>query len=181
MKVDMDTSGSHGRTFNDTSGQFMHIVYTVDPSAGTMSIYLDGKLMTTSGIMNAFGTLVDRSYLALPTYYNEDTLDSSLHSFSYNAISTNDVEFTNGPKLNDISQFTPWVLGGGYTDGFLRWEDAPGGGLPVTNGFMNSCHGKISGLNGFVGSTKFYDRTLLASEIDKNYRAQAPYFKNIDI
>ena len=181
MKVDMDTSGSHGRTFNDASGQFMHIAYTVEPSAGTMSIYLDGELMTTSGIQGAFGTLVNKTYLALPTYYNEDSVDPSLHSFSYNAISTQDSEFTNGPKLNDIGQFTPWVLGGGYTDGFLRWEGDPAGGLPVANGFMNPCHGKISGLNGYVGSTKFYDRTLLASEIGKNYRAQAPYFKNIDI
>ena len=179
MKIDMNTTGSHGKSFNDVSGQFMHIVYTVDPSSDTMSIYLDGVLMGASGIQSAFGTFNDYSFLALPTYYNRDAVDSSLNSFTYNAISTQNAIFTNGPKLNDRAPFTPWILGGGYTDGLLRWEGDSN--LPVANGFMNSCHGKTSGLNGFVGSTKFYNRSLSAKDINKNYRTQSPYFKNINI
>ena len=179
IKVDMDTTGSHGKSFNDVSGQFMHVVYTVDPSSNTMSIYLDGVLMEASGIKAAFGTYTDHSFLALPTYYNRDALDSSLNSFTYNTISTQNAIFTNGPKLNERAPFTPWILGGGYTDGLLRWEGDSE--LPVANGFMNACHGKTSGLNGFVGSTKFYDRALSARDINKNYITQSPYFKNIRI
>ena len=179
MKVDMDSAGSHGKTFDDSARQFMHVVYSVDPSAGNMSIYLDGELMATSGIKEAFGTQMIKTNLMLPTYYVEDSSEPTKNSFTYNLNSTQDEEFTNGPRLNNLGQFTPWILGGGYTDGFLRWEgDAS---LPVANGFMNSCHGKISGLNGYLGSTKFYNKTLSPKEVSNNYRAQSPYFKNIDV
>lgn len=179
MKVNMDVSGPHGKTFNDVSGQFMHIVYTVDPSANTMTMYLDGEVMATSSINTAFGTIVDYSFLALPTYYNNSVNNTSLNSFYYNLTSTQNAEFTNGPKLNDMGQFTPWILGGGYTDGLLRWQGESD--LVVSNGFMNACHGKISGLNGFVGSTKFYKRALSKKEIAKNYTVQSSFFKNIEI
>ena len=181
FKVDLDVSGSHGRNFGDVSGQFMHVVYTVDPSANKMSFYLDGVEMASSGIGAAFGLPTSHSFLALPTWYYGEDLDGSIEkkSFEYNLTSTNQTtDFNYGPKLN--TNTTPWVLGGGYTDGFLKWTGHPTE-LPDMDGFMSKYHGKVSGLYGYLGSTKFYSKALSLKEIQKNYNAQEPYFKNIDL
>ena len=79
------------------------------------------------------------------------------------------LKLTQGPKLDP--NFTPWVLGGGYTDGNL---------VPnATAGFMGSFAGAKSGLNGYVGSVKFYSKPLNSTEVLKNFKAQKGYFKNI--
>ena len=93
-------------------------------------------------------------------------------------------DFSLGPKLDTI--YTPWTLGGGYTDGFLKWDghSTPQTSLtelPDAGGFMNKYHGKTSGLNGFVGSVKFYSKSLDNKEVLRNYNAQKNYFKNIEI
>ena len=181
FKVDLDVSGSHGRNFGDVSGQFMHIVYTVEPSSNQMAVYLDGVKMASSGIDTAFGLQKSHSFLALPTWYYGEDIDGTIEkrSFEYNLTSTNStLDFTNGPKLN--TNTTPWILGGGYTDGFLVWEGHPTE-LPTADGFMSRYHGKVSGLYGHLGSTKFYSKALSLEEVQKNYNAQAPYFKNIDL
>jgi hypothetical protein len=98
-----------------------------------------------------------------------------LSSFYYSASTvvqnTGKTLFDNGPK-ND-TYFTPWIVGGGWTDG-----------IPINpstreGGFMGTRHGLTSGLNGFVGSLKFYSRPLNSSEVLANYNAQKGFFKNI--
>ena len=181
FKVDLDTLGSHGKRFSDVSGNFMHIAYVVDPSSNSMSVYLDGIKMATSSIDLAFGLQNPNSYLALPTWcYKETIEDTSYPSFEYNLTSTSGIEgFQYGPKLNQNT--TPWILGGGYSDGFLRWEHSGDGSNPQMSGFMGEYHGRVSGLNGYMGSVKFYSKALSDKEVLKNYKAQAPYFKNIEL
>jgi hypothetical protein len=186
FKVDTDVVGSHGKSFGDVSGEFMHIVYTVDPSSNSMSVYLDGEEMASSGL-DAFGVQTPYGYLALPTgkFPKDSALGDALpDSFEYNSNSTNNTTVTptnsvfyNGPQLD--TTFTPWILGGGYTDGFLTWEGEDNSG--DAGGFMNKYHGKTSGLNGFVGSVKFYSKALNTKEVNSNYNAQQSYFKNIDL
>ena len=79
------------------------------------------------------------------------------------------IKLTGGPQLNSF--FTPWIIGGGYTDGYVL----DGSGF----GFMGSHHGIKSGLNGFVGSVKIYTKPLNSKEVLKNYEAQQGFFKSI--
>jgi len=43
----------------------------------------------------------------------------------------------------------------------------------------NETFGAISGLRGYLGSVKFYDRALTDGEVETNYNAQKEVFENI--
>ena len=75
-----------------------------------------------------------------------------------------------GPKLNKF--YTPWIVGGGYTDGMYLNGNFMGGGA-------NS--GIVSGLRGHVGSLKFYSKPLNKNEVLANYNAQKGFFKGIQM
>ncbi len=167
-----DNYAVNGTKFNDVSGAFMHLSLSFDVSANQCSVYLDGNLMTTSSMSDVFGSLPGQAP-RIPTFITPS--DSSLSSFYYSASTvvqnTGKTLFDNGPK-ND-TYFTPWIVGGGWTDG-----------IPINpstreGGFMGTRHGLTSGLNGFVGSLKFYSRPLNSSEVLANYNAQKGFFKNI--
>lgn len=83
--------------------------------------------------------------------------------------STADPYVINGVKLNQY--YTPWILGGGYTDG-----------MSASGNFMGGTYGGVvSGLKGLVGSVKFYSKALDNSEVFFNYKNQADFFKNIEV
>ena len=141
---------SNGKYFSSIGNEFCHVAITLSPGEDNLSFYLDGDLVTTSSISNVFG---------IPKYQMPN-----LPSFK----KTNSFEYSSGPYLDKY--FTPWIVGGGYTDGFS------GGN------FMGGTYGGIkSGLNGFLGSLKFYSKPLNANEVRENYRAQSGFFKNINI
>ena len=71
------------------------------------------------------------------------------------------------------SRWTPWIVGGGWTDGMKITSD--------TGGFMANKHGYRSALDGYVGSLKFYSKALTNTEVLTNYNAQKAFFKNIKI
>ena len=158
-----------GVSFNDVSSQFMHICTTFSPSGNLVSVYLDGILMAASGMNVVFGSNVGEAP-GIPSFTKDN-------SFEYNVNTINgppfygmdNLKLTKGPSLNP--QFTPWMLGGGYSDGYLKTNAAAG--------FMGNFHGVKSGLNGHMGSVKFYGKALNSSEVLKNFNAQKGYFKNI--
>ena len=167
-----DTSVS-GKTFNDVSSQFMHVCVAFSPLMDTVDIYLDGIKMTTSSMQNVFGGFQFQSP-GLPSFKKSNSFEYSIDNIKSvpgNAFSEMDApgKLQTGPPLNDL--FTPWLIGGGYTDGMLL--DSSGAG------FMGNNHGVKSGLNGFVGSVKLYSRPLNSKEVLKNYKAQQGFFKNI--
>ena len=66
--------------------------------------------------------------------------------------------------------FTPWILGGGYTDGYA-----------VGGNFMGGEYGgQRSGLKGHLGSVKFYDKAIDSAGIKNNFETQQRLFKAID-
>ena len=76
---------------------------------------------------------------------------------------------------------TPWIIGGGYTDG-MHTKELPtyDAGSNVGMNFMGGkWGGKKSGLYGFLGSLKLYTKALESSEVLKNYQAQQGFFENI--
>ena len=160
-----------GKKFTDVSGGFSHLHMSFDINKNECVVYLDGVMMTTSALSKVLGNNPGQPP-RLPTFISPRDSDSS--SFYYSSDTVNQIVggtvFNNGP-LND-TYFTPWIVGGGWTDGYPIDSNKVGG-------FMGVRHGLTSGLNGFVGSLKFYSRPLTNKEVLQNYNAQKGFYKNI--
>lgn len=156
MEVDIDEN----KLFL-VGSQFMHINISVDPSEDKIDMFVDGDLLTTSSVSNVFGVLPGTPP-SVPSFIHEN-------SFEYSDGTVDGVaQAKAGPKLNEF--FTPWIIGGGYTDG------------QYLEGFMGGDRGGyVSGLRGHLGSIKFYSRPLTTEEVLNNYEAQQGFFKNIVI
>ena len=109
----------------------------------------------------------------LPTAAATNSFEYSVYSVGSSA--PNSLKY--GPKLDTfrgpngvILKYTPWIVGGGYTDGLYDKGNFMGG----------SYGGIISGLRGHLGSIKFYSKPLNSSEVINNYNTQKNFFKNID-
>lgn len=157
MKVDLSSTA-----FGDVSSQFVLVGITCDPQRDEICMYADGSLVATSAISEVFGVGVNTS-ISLPNFKQPN-------SFEYSP-TTVDGPFVlkQGPLLNPF--YSPWIVGGGYTDGMY-----------YQGNFMGGDRGGItSGLRGHVGSLKFYSKPLDSREVKKNFDAQQGFFKNIKI
>jgi hypothetical protein len=173
------TGGSS--SLGDVSAGFVLISTSFDVPNDEIRIYADGVLVETSSISSVFGT-EPRRPINVPSF----TVSSS---FEYGGdygvgSSIGDIydKFSAGPELNKglNYSFTPWVLGGGYTDGICTVNNEITNNL-FQHGFMGAYGGDRSGLDGYVGSVKFYNRALSTVEVLKNFNAQKGFFKNIQI
>ena len=155
MKVDLSAT-----QIGNVSSQFVLIDISCDPSKDEIKLFADGSLITTSSMSQVFGI---NKYTTpnLPTFKKDN-------SFVYSGTTVDGpTTLKTGPKLNPY--FTPWIVGGGYTDGMFRYGNFMGGDRG----------GIVSGLRGHIGSLKFYSRPLNNSEVLKNYKAQEGFFKTI--
>lgn len=150
----------------DVSSTFMHFAVTVNPVQDLITIYVDGVSMKSASLTETFNLAPGASF-NVPTFAKDN-------SFSYSLQSTGSPNFSAGPVVR-ANSFTPWILGGGFTDGN---KANLGEG---SHGFMGLGHGVNSGLNGYVGSVKFYSKPLSNIEVQKNYDSQKGFFKNIDL
>ena len=153
------TTEVNGKKFSDASSTFVHVSIVTAPKENNIKIYLDGTLMVTSSIPQVFGC-PDFTAPKIPSF-------AKVNSFNYNTSTTGLAIFEQGPR---VTSFTPWMIGGGFTDGAFN-----------LGGFMGDNSGLDSGLKGHVGSFKFYSRALNSSEVLSNYTNQSGFFKNIDI
>ena len=174
MVVHGSSVGTHLKSYGDASSAFILVNVALDPAKDEVRMSLDGELMATSSLSEVFAT---KKYSPI----NIPTLSRS-NSFEYNASSgTLLKKLQEGPKLHKSGTiqpigFTPWIIGGGYTDGMTN-----NGNFMGNNRQGWSHGGVISGLRGFVGSTKFYDKAMDSTEVAKNYTSQKGFFKNIYI
>jgi hypothetical protein len=152
--VDTSTTGADGNAkLDDSCSEFVHLALTVDIKKDEMKLYVDAQTLATSSVSEVFGTDRFRP-VNLPSFKKPN-------SFEYSG--------TVGPSLDTF--FTPWIIGGGYTDG-----------LDASGGFMGGdWGGRNSGLRGHVGSVKFYKKPLNSGEVLSNLNAQRELFKNIDM
>jgi len=138
-------------SFSDCGTKFCHLAVTFKPETDEISVYLDSKLLVTSGYYDTFG-IKGRTTPSIPSVKQPS-------SFEYAA--------GEGPNLDTF--FTPWVLGGGYTDG-------------ATNGFMGTANGgETSAFQGKIGGVKFYSKPLSSSEVLRNYNANKNFFKYVKL
>jgi hypothetical protein len=185
----VDTSATVGSVkVGDVSSSFCLVSVTVDYDTDTVSVYLDGTLMKSQSVAQTFGrsgppnipSMVDTSSFSYSNIY-EDSLSEMANLFPPNSLGQKDFWFYDGPKFASINNgppMTPWILGGGYTDGMF-----PRTPVGTSNEGMNflggKWGGKKSGLNGFMGSFKLYKKALSQPEIAKNFSSQRGFFKNI--
>lgn len=184
-KFKASVAGPAGKKFSSAMNEFVHIVVSVDPPNDTVTLYLDGDAMTTSSVVDTFGTEQFRP-VNLPSFRQGNSFEYRPNSTEFNlldaGLNTAHVGLTDtengiigpselkaGPRL---TRFTPFIVGGGYTDGASFIGNFMGGD-PVG--------GKTSGLNGYIGSLKLYKKPLNTSEVNKNYEAQKGFFKSIII
>lgn len=155
MKVDLS-----GTSFGQVSSSFVLVDVTVSPSSNEVKFYADGALVSTSSLDTVFGT-TRFAPPELPSFKKDN-------SFQYSSTTVDGPDtLKTGPKLNPF--YTPWIVGGGYTDGMYQYGNFMGGDRG----------GVISGLRGHVGSLKFYSKALDSTEVLKNYEAQQGFFKQI--
>lgn len=157
MKVDLSATA-----FGNVSSQFVLIDITCDPVNDTIKMYADGALVATSSISSVFGVESNKAP-SLPSFKKDNSFEYSQNSVDGPTI------LKQGPLLNTF--YTPWIVGGGYTDGMYQYGNFMGGNRG----------GLVSGLRGHIGSLKFYSRPLDNSEVLVNYKAQQGFFKTIQI
>lgn len=152
----------NGMCLSSVGQEFVQLSVTFSPNTDEVSMYMDGTILATSSYTSVFGVTSNKQTPSIPSILPDNSFE--YNSTDINVDSSDDVKA--GPKLDEY--FTPWILGGGYTDG------NPNGG------FMGGEYGgKISGLKGYLGCTKFYSKPLAQSEIVNNYKATKTFFKNI--
>ena len=211
MKVSVAQETSDGKSCSSCDVEFSHYNVSFNYMNDKVTIFLDGKMLASSSISEAFNIPAHRP-LNSPTPIA--TEPNSRRSW-----------FASDDKAEDLKEgmadlplspvFTPWILGGGYSDminmdagfnstpvGFLgantndqykqhvgstlltdRYGGVYGQHKPSLGGqAASSSSRKIprSGLDGFLGSVKFYSKPLNNKEVAKNYNAQQGYFKNIE-
>ena len=161
MKVPLNTS-VEGISFSSCGQEFCQIAVTFSPKDNLIKLYCDGQLMSASSYVDVFGIDPLKEDLMIPSL-------KRTRSFEYNTSSMSGVNVPDlkyGPKLQE---FTPWIIGGGYTDGMQ------------TGNFMGGQYGGItSGFKGFFGGIKFYSKPLTDSEVLHNFKVSQTFFKNVD-
>lgn len=141
----------NGKSLSSCGNSFVQISVSMDPQKDEVRVYMDGVKLATSSYQDTFGTTRKGETYKAPSIFQN-----------------NSFEYSGGPKLD--TYFTPWILGGGYTDGFS------GGN------FMGGEYGgKVSGLRGYLGCTRFYSKPLNDGEVLNNYNATQNFFKNVDM
>jgi len=157
-----------GYTIKDASGSYVHMNVSFDVQNDSITVYLNNEELATSSMSEVFG-IEPKKPARIPSFVKKET-DAS---FSYNSTYVDLGVFSDGPDTDAF--FTPWIFGGGWTDGLS--VDAPS----ESGGFMGNSHGFYSGLGGRIGSLKIYNKPLNSKGVNKNFNAHKAFFQNIKI
>lgn len=198
IAVDTSTPTANGHKFNDCSSMFVHTTISVDYGRDLVSIYLNGDLLASSTVEGTFGTdgpvppgIPSRTDLGSFSYdiQYDNSLPPNAPLFPPNSVGYSDFWWWKGPQCETAAPslaspaFTPWIIGGGYTDGMhvTNFTDYPhyAGTTKGMNFMGGDWGGTKSGLFGFIGSLKLYNRALNIGEASQNYNAQKGFFTNI--
>ena len=185
------TTSAEGVTISDASSNFVHMAISFDYELNIVKTFLDGNLLQSNTLSTAFNLGLNES-LKIPTLTTTPSNSSDIFESSWQ-----DETGNNGPRAGNLGEaFTPWVLGGGFTDGVLKELTAhadPGflgyntndihgtEGQHLPANITSSSNPTRSGLDGFLGSFKMYAKALSTTEVLTNFNAQKGYFKNIKL
>ena len=119
MYIPSSVLNSSGTGIQDVSSGYHHISVSFDYVNEDVNFHLDGELLTTSSLSDVLGGNPDDT--TLPTsvkmdlddksdliFFNDPTVESFLGNTIYDERCT--------PERVAFPVFTPWIIGGGYTD-----------------------------------------------------------------
>ena len=108
FNVGFAVSSLSGYTIGDASGAFTHYALTCDHVKDAITLYVNGQFIASSLVSTAFGSEPGVP-LNLPTQLTEGCYQDNSGRFGEHL-------FT-GSLISKPPIFTPWILGGGFTDG----------------------------------------------------------------
>lgn len=155
--------------FSSCGKEFCNVAVTFNPTTDKIKFYLDGQLFTTSSMSYCMASQPNQ----MPNI--PYTTKGINYAFKYDAADIGQLAPTSlrgNPSLNsgsNIPYHTPWIVGGGYTDGMATKGNFMGG----------EYGGVISGLRGFIGFLMFYNRPLTDNEVLGNYNIKRDDFKSV--
>jgi len=151
-----------GKSLQTLKAEYCQLTMAVSYEDDTVNVYLDGELLESSAVSNVFGTERGRT-IKIPSFKKENSFEYSEDTVGNLAPKS----IKNGPKTYPF--FTPWIVGGGYTDGNALNGNFMGGEFG----------GQRSGLNGYLGSIKFYNKAVSQDAAKQNYKIQSVLFKEL--
>ena len=201
LSIPITTNAPGGTSFRDSSTKFIHTNISFDFSNDTLSVYLNGSRLVQASISSIFGTSPGKP-LQIPSF--KKTGDVASFDYPGAIPASESVDFVSGPRTDPF--FTPWIVGGGWTDGIplkITGQKAGGGATrdydlnvrgytgsvgqfvldasSIRGGFSGPSNGLYSGLGGHLGSLKIYSKPLSNNEVVKNYDAHKNFFENIQL
>ena len=162
MYIPHTKTTASGKSLETLRTEYCLLTMAVSYEDDTLNVYLDGELLESSAVSNVFGSDRGRT-IKIPSFKKEN-------SFEYSADTVGNLapkSIKNGPKTYPF--FTPWIIGGGYTDGNALNGNFMGGEFG----------GQRSGLNGYLGSVKFYSKSVSEDAAKQNYKVQSVLFKQL--
>jgi len=123
---------SAGKSISSCDTEFSHYVISFDYTTDTASVFLDGNALATSSISTAF-KMSPNAPLNIPSPINPQR-NSTGSWVAEDKGSENIAEGYGSDSLPRYPVFTPWILGGGYSDIIGPASNRPGATTPL--GFL---------------------------------------------
>ena len=107
FKVGISTSSLSGYTIGDASSSFAHHVVTCDLNTDTITMYVNGQFVASANVSTAFD--IESGFpLNIPTAIAEGAYQDTSERYGERLF--------RGSLNGKPPIFTPWILGGGFTD-----------------------------------------------------------------
>ena len=127
FKVPLSTSSESGYTILNAASGFTHFNVGCDYDENAISLYVNGEFLASASVSTCFATKPGQA-LNFPSPVSEGCHQDKTGAFFEQLFST--------PELPIYPVLTPWVLGGGYTDGIAF--DAPAVFSSTQPGFLGT-------------------------------------------
>lgn len=130
FKVPASSTTESGYSIADASAGFVHYNVACNTSTDTISLYVNGEFLASALISTSFETKPGVP-LQIP---------SKIGQGHYHEESANIGEKLYDRDLPETPIFTPWILGGGFTDGISQSPFTQAGAVPQTTvpGFLGT-------------------------------------------
>ena len=108
FKIPVDTLTASGYSIGSASGAFTHYVIACDLPTDTITAYVNGQFIASANVSTSFGVKAGTA-LDIPTRISEGSYQDPQGRFGE--------KLYKGTLEGKPPIFTPWILGGGFTDG----------------------------------------------------------------
>lgn len=156
FKVPLSATTKSEKTIENASYEFTHFNISFDLSKDLIRLFVDGELLAASSISQCFG-------IEPSTPLNTPSKIEQGHHHEVNTIYGESLY--PGTSLPQVPIFTPWILGGGFTDGLYdSFYDKPSGFLGSNTNSSYFDPSALGPLNGIFGQ-----HTVLDSRTYEDY------------